>query len=89
MSRKKKEAPQETLPENDETIPEGMVQLDLNKLLAAIVKNIGFVTVPMADVIADYSDKSISLTLDDETNMLVLSLINTADVQVEENVDES
>lgn len=70
---------------SDEVLAEDMVQLDLNNLLAAILTNIPTVVIPFKDVVANYDGKSISLEYDDETNMVLLSLVETPE---EENQDE-
>lgn len=70
---------------SDEVLAEDMVQLDLNNLLAAILTNIPTVAIPFKDVVANYDGKSISLEYDDETNMVLLSLVETPE---EENQDE-
>jgi hypothetical protein len=76
---------------SEETLSENLVQLDLNNLLAAIIHNLGVVAVPMTDVLSDYSDKSLAISLDDESNMLILDLVDTSTVEVEpvEVKDES
>jgi hypothetical protein len=73
-----------------EELEENMIQLDLNNLIAAIAHNLGVIAVPMQDVLADYSDKSLAISLDDESNMLVIDLVDNSTIQVEAEVkDES
>lgn len=74
-----------------EDIPENMVQLDLNNLIAAIAHNLGVIAIPMQDVIADYSNKSLAISFDDESNMLIIDLVDNSTIQVEpeEVKDES
>ena len=73
-----------------EELENTMVQLDLNNLLAAIIKNLSIVAIPITDVLADYSDQSMQVSFDDESNMLILSLINNSDIEQEETEsDES
>lgn len=68
---------------SEEALSEDMIQLDLNNLIAAIVHNLGVVAVPMADVIADYGDKSLAISFDDESNMLILDLVDNSTIQVD------
>lgn len=76
---------------SEEVLPEDMVQLDLNNLIAAIVHNLGIVAVPIDDVLADYSDKSLAVSFDDESRMLILDLVDSATIEIEpkEVQDES
>jgi hypothetical protein len=71
-----------------EEITENLVELNLNSVLAAIVKMMGVVAIPVEDVIASYEDQSLSITFDDETRMIVLALVNSSELEME-NTDES
>lgn len=75
---------------SEEALSEDMIQLDLNNLIAAIVHNLGVVAVPISDVLADYKDKSLAISFDEESNMLILDLVDNSTIQVEAEVkDES
>jgi len=56
------------------------VQITLEQITAAIVAQAGQIEVPVSDILKDYSGKSISITHDDEKNVLIFSL---ADVQAD------
>lgn len=66
-----------------EETAENMVQINLNSVLAAAIKNLGILALPAQDVVADYSEYSIALSLDDETNMFIFELVEAKDVQDE------
>ena len=78
MSKKKK---QESV---EEVLSEDLVQLDLNRLLAGIVRNLGVVAVPIEYVLDEYSNQSLSLSFDNESNLLILGLVNNEDINKEE-----
>jgi hypothetical protein len=52
------------------------VQITLEQITAAIVATIGTVEVPVSEVLKDYSGKSISITHDDEKNVLLFELVD-------------
>lgn len=79
MSKKKKEEVAE------ETLPENLVQLNLTSVLAAAVKNLGVLAVPMKDVMDDYSDYNLAVAFDDESNMLILELVESSQVVEDES----
>ena len=84
MSKKKKHESVE------EVLSEDLVQLDLNRLLAGIVRNLGVVAVPIEYVLDEYSNQSLSLSFDNESNLLILGLVNNEDInKEEENSNES
>lgn len=82
MSKKKKEV-EETLPEN--TLDENLVQLNLTSVLAAAVKNLGVLAVPMKDVLEDYSNYNLAVAFDDESGMLILELVEQSEAAVDES----
>lgn len=59
---------------------ENLVQLNLTNVLAAVVKNMGIVAVPMSLVLEDYSEYNIAVSLDDDSNLLLLELVKSTDV---------
>ena len=67
---------------SEEVVPEDNIQLDLTQVLAAIIKNMGVVAIPSRDVFEDYSNYRMALSIDEETSMMILEL-------VEENKIES
>lgn len=78
MSKKKKV---------EEELSENMVQLNLTNVLAAAIKNMGILAVPMRDVLEDYAEYNIGVTMDEDSNMILLELVHQS--QVQENSDES
>jgi len=77
MSKKKKQ----------DELPENMVQLNLTNVLAATIKNMGVLAVPIREVLEDYSEYNIGVSFDDESNMILLELVHQSEVK--EETDES
>jgi hypothetical protein len=76
----------EVTPEVTEA-PENNVQISIEQICAAIIKTLGSVEVPLEDLIADYSSKSIAVNQDEETKALTFTLTD-APVS-EETTDEA
>ena len=67
---------------------ENLVELNLNSVLASIVKMLGVVAIPVEDVIASYENQSLSVAFDEESRMIVFSLVDNTQIETE-NEDES
>jgi predicted amino acid dehydrogenase len=52
------------------------VQITLEQITAAIVATQGTIEVAVSEVLKDYSGKSISITHDDEKNVLLFTLVD-------------
>lgn len=66
---------------SEEVVPEDNIQLDLTQVLAAIIKNMGVVAIPSRDVFADYSGQRMALSVDEETNMMILELVEENQIE--------
>lgn len=65
----------------EEVVAEDAVQLDLTQVLAAIIKNMGVVAIPSKDVFEDYSGYRMALSIDEETNMMILELVEESKIE--------
>jgi len=52
------------------------VQITLEQICAAILNKIGTTEIPVADILKDYSGKTISINHDDEKNVLLFNLVD-------------
>jgi hypothetical protein len=66
---------------SEEVVPEDNIQLDLTQVLAAIIKNMGVVALPIASVFADYTKYKMALSIDEETNMMILELVEENQIE--------
>lgn len=66
---------------SEEVVPEDNIQLDLTQVLAAIIKNIGVVAIPSKDVFADYTNYRMALSIDEDTNMMILELVEENQIE--------
>ena len=64
----------------EEVVPENIIQLNLNNVLAAIVKTFGGVSIPIDDVLAGYEDKSLAVTFDEDARVLEITLVDNSEV---------
>jgi hypothetical protein len=64
-----------------EVVADDTIQLDLTQVLAAIIRNQGIVAVPSSYVFDDYSDQRMALSVDEDTNMLVLELVKENEIE--------
>lgn len=64
----------------EEVVPENIIQLNLNNVLAAIVKTFGGVSIPIDDVLAEYEDKSLAVTFDEDARVLEITLVDNSEV---------
>jgi hypothetical protein len=66
---------------SEEVVPEDNIQLDLTQVLAAIIKNMGVVAIPSRDVFEDYSNYRMALSIDEETSMMILELVEESKIE--------
>ena len=66
---------------SEEVVSEDSIQLDLTQVLAAIIRNQGVVAVPSSYVFDDYSNFRMALSVDEESNMLVLELVEESQIE--------
>lgn len=69
---------------SEEVVPENIVELNLNNVLAGIVKTMGSVVIPIENILADYANQSLAVAFDDDNGLLELSLVDNSEI-VEEN----
>lgn len=69
---------------SEEVVSEDTIQLNLNNVLAAIVKNLGTVQVPIDDVISTYENKSLAISFDEDSRMMIMSLVDNSELEEED-----
>jgi len=67
----------------ESVIPENIVELNLNSVLAGIVKALNGVSVPIDYILADYQNQSLAVSFDEDNRTLELSLVDNTELDVE------
>lgn len=60
---------------NEEVIDENTLQLNVTKVLAAILKKYGALEVQALDLIADYENLELAVSVHDESGTIVFELV--------------
>jgi hypothetical protein len=61
--------------------PENNTPISIEQICAAIINKIGTIEIELADLITDYSKKSIAVNQDTETKAVTFTLIDTPEIQ--------
>ena len=59
------------------------VPISIEQICAAMINKFGSVEIPVSDLLQNYSDKSIAVNHDDETNMVTLTLVDNTQAENE------
>jgi hypothetical protein len=65
----------------EEINPESNTPISIEQICAAIINKIGTIEIELADLITDYSKKSIAVNQDTETKAVTFTLIDTPEPQ--------
>ena len=69
---------------NEEVVSADTIQLNMNNVLAAIIKTFGVVAVPIDDVLATYENQSLAISFDEDERKMVMTLVDNSQVVVED-----
>jgi hypothetical protein len=65
----------------EEINPESNTPISIEQICAAIINKIGTIEIELADLVTDYSKKSIAVNQDTETKAVTFTLIDTPEPQ--------
>jgi len=63
------------------------IPISIEQICAAIITTLGSVSISFANLLADYSGKSISVNQDDETKAVTFGLIDTPEIEKTESAE--